>query len=472
MKKFLIVLVAIAALMLTASLAAAQDGLPGAGWNSGQQIQNIDTSSGSIMFTAYDKDGNASACGSAKTLDPGESYTYLTDIDCTVAAGFIGSAVVSADVDIAAVVNVNNKGVGAASGQYRGTSGLDVATTLSFPLIKSDHVGRTTTFFIQNASDLTNDITVVFTVNGVDYTETYDDVPANAMVVVVPSAVGVPTGNNNIGGLTVTGTQPLAGASLEHVTAASVSQNLQASKAFTPSEYDTTVYCPLLRNAYGSKLTTTGLQVQNVTTASTFNITVNYAYVGGGSKTVTVNNVGPGESANFLQSVDLPAGTLASATITAGGNIAAIVNDKATATDPQRVTTYACFGASSATSKINLPLVKEDFGGSVVNTTGIQVQNVGLSATTVTLVYNPDGGSAVTLSHTDTIQPGSSKTFYRVANGGTAGLTGSPGSLDGTVNGVVITSNNGQPVVAIANESSLTGALQDTKNYEGFNVAP
>lgn len=467
MKKIAVTLLLLVSLVATFSLVSAQGGLPGSGWTSGQQIQNVGGDDATVSFMAYDQSGTSTDCG-MQSLQPGQSYTYLTDVDCPVSPGFIGSAVVSADQPIAAVVNVNNKGVGAASGQYRGTSGSDASTEIAFPLVKSDHAGRTTTFFLQNASTDVNTITATFNIGGTTYEKVFNSVPGNAMVVVIPADAGAPTGTGNVGGLTVTGTQPLAGAALEHPTVTVAAENLQGSKAFTPNEYDTTAYCPLLRNAFGGKQTTTGLQIQNVDNIA-IDITVTYDYVGGGSSTATATGVLPGNSANFLQANDIPAGTLASGTIEATGTIAAIVNDKATASNPERVTTYACFSENGATPTISLPLVKEDFGGSVSNTTGIQIQNVGDSATIVTLVYRPTTGGSVSLSHTDAIQPGASKTFYRVANGGTTNLTGSPASLDSTVNGVTITAD--QPIVAIANESSLSGDIQDTKNYEGFNLS-
>ena len=103
-------------------------------------------------------------CGD-QALNPGESYTYLPDSDCpTMPAGFEGSAVASADQPIAAVVNVANRPVGAAAGQYTGTDGSAVSTSIAFPLVKSNHAGRTTTFFIQNASNSLNTISVEFKV--------------------------------------------------------------------------------------------------------------------------------------------------------------------------------------------------------------------------------------------------------------------------------------------------------------------
>ncbi|KAA3659921.1 MAG: hypothetical protein DWQ04_20915 [Chloroflexi bacterium] len=483
MKKYLF-LGTLALLLVVATSVLAQNGLPGGGWTSGQQIQNVGSSDATVQFNAYATDGTSYDCGS-QVLAVGGSYTYLTNVDCPVPSGFQGSAVVSSDQPIAAVTNVNNKGTGAASGQYVGTNGGSIATTVAFPLIKNNHSNRTSTFYIQNASSNLNDITATFSVNGTDYPKTYSDVPANAMVVITPSDAGVPSGQGNVGGLTVTGTEPLAGTSLEHETAPAVANNLQASRGFVPGDYDTAVACPLVRYSAGSKQTTTGVQAQNVGTEA-IDITITYSVVTGSTinPTATVTNVQPGESANFLQATDLNAKTVASATVTAVANdgtpdsatsvaVAAIVNDKAFATTPQRVTTYACFGTTNtATDSINLPLVKEDFGGSVVNTTGIQIQNVGNANTTLTLTYTPSGGTPVVITHSDPIAPGASKTFYRVGNSGTANISatsGSLASLNKTLNGVVVTSSGNVPIVAIANESSLSGAIQDTKNYEGFN---
>ena len=119
--------------------------IPGAGFTSGQQVQNTGSASSTSVFTAFDLAGQASNCGT-KAIAPGASQTYLTDTDCPVPATFIGSAVASADQPIVAIVNVNNRGTGAAAGQYQGTDIAQSATTLYFPLVKNDHSGRTTIF--------------------------------------------------------------------------------------------------------------------------------------------------------------------------------------------------------------------------------------------------------------------------------------------------------------------------------------
>lgn len=463
-KKILTVFAVLLVALIAVGIVAAETSvLPGSGWKSGQQIQNVGSATASVQFQAYSQTGTATNCGS-KSAAPGGSVNFLTDVDCSgLPAGFVGSAVVSADQPIAAIVNVNNRGTGLAAGQYRGTDGADVANTIAFPLVKNAFGGRTTTFYVQNASGSTNNITATFRIGANTYTKTFNAVPSNAMVVINPSDATPAFPANSVGSLTVTGTQALAGTSLEHEASAPVAQNMQASKAFTPNDFDDVAYCPLVRNAHTGNQMTTGIQAQNVG-ASAQTVKVDYAYsIGGGplqTKTVTSPSLASGESFTFFGAdgtYGLPAGSLGSATVTGtgGGDIAVVVNDRAfsPAVNPTRVTTYSCFASSGATTKVVLPLYKEVFGG---NTTGIQVQNVGSAATTVSAVYAPTGGPAVTITSAS-IQPGASYTYF-----------GLP-SLNNTFGGVTLTAS--QPIVAMANESSYgPGASgQDTKNYEGFN---
>jgi hypothetical protein len=101
MKK-LIPFIVVIVVLVTVGLVAAQGGLPGSGWKSGQQIQNVGAANAKVVFTAYDLSGTGFDCGE-KTIGAGASETYLTDVDCPVPAGFVGSAVVSADQPIAAI---------------------------------------------------------------------------------------------------------------------------------------------------------------------------------------------------------------------------------------------------------------------------------------------------------------------------------------------------------------------------------
>jgi hypothetical protein len=470
MKKVLPILVLAAVMIVAVGVVFAQ--LPGSGWKSGQTIQNVGGANATMQLTAYDQSGTSYDCGSQNVI-PGAVANFLTDVDCPVPSGFLGSAVVSADQPIAAVVNVNNKGTGLASGQYQGTDGADVATKIVFPLAKNDHNGRTTTMYVQNASQSPNNIQAVFSVNGVNYTKTYNNVPANAMVVVSPTDTTpvMPSGPGNFGSLTVTGSGPLAGSSLEHQTSAPVGENLQASKAFTDADGSTTVFCPLVRNQHTSKGQTTGTQVQNVS-GGPVNISYTVDAPGGPYGPFTVNNVADGASANFFMgnpALGIPAGTLGSAKITATGNVVAVTNDKGTSDGNERVTTYACFGGGS--QSVNVPQSKEHFGG---NTTGIQTQNVGNSATKVTLDYKATNGQALTIVSKNNVAPGASinvVNLYKLPDAVWDVTSGTPANMINTLSGVVVTGTS--DLAVIANESSngdlAPASNQDTKNFEGFN---
>jgi hypothetical protein len=464
MKKVVMILVLVVALAAVGLVAA--QGLPGSGWQSGQQIQNLGGGDAKVVFTAYDPNGAAFQCGAERTVPSGGSTTFLTDQHCPVPAGFIGSAVVSADQPIAAITNVNNRGTGAAAGQYQGTYGADVANTISFPLVKNNHFGRTTTFYVQNASNSSNKINATFSVQGQTFNHAYNNVPGNAMVVIIPSDAGVGAGTGQVGSLTVTGTQPLAGASLEHQHSAAVGQNLQASKAFVAGDAGTTIYCPLYRNAHTNKLQTTGLQVQNVTNASiSVDVTVS---AGGQTFGPFSQNVAAGASATFFApNLPIPAGTVGSAKAVATGNIVGVVNDRGTENGVDRLTTYACGADSAGSQSVAIPLAKEFFGG---NTTGIQVQNIGNAPTQVTLTYKAAGGQTLTLQSANNVAPGQSITAFGISNPNANWqvVQGTAAQMNNTNSGVSVSAS--QPVLAIANESSAApnASGQDTKNYEGF----
>ena len=465
MHKKIFVLV-LALLLVSVGIVSAQSGnLPGSGWWSGQQIQNVGSASTSVLFTAYDGQGNDFPCGNPKTAAPGQSVNFLTNTDCTVPAGFVGSAVVSADQPIAAIVNVVNMPSGTAAGMYRGTDGADVANTIAFPLMKNNYFGRSTTLYIQNASSSPNTITVTVRVGAASSTKTFNNVPASAMVLVGPADVSPAMGNNTAGSATVTGTGALAGAALEYQTAVALGSNLHAYTAFGPQDFAQRAFCPLIRNDYVRL--NTGIQAQNVHTAAQ-NITITYSYRVNNTgavqtKSITKGPVAAGAAVTFFTPSDgLPARAVGSATVQgASGPIAVIVNDETFTLSPNRVAAYTCFPDTADTTEIALPLYKEFYFG---DTSGIQVQNVGNAPANITATYYPPSGTPVVFTQNN-VAAGASATFYSVSNS-------SPALLQ-TAGGVVVTSN--QPIVAIVNEEPGTKAgarpasTQDAKIYEGFN---
>ena len=476
MKKTLLILSALLVLALGVSLVGAQSGLPGSGWETGQQIQNIGSGQAdAIAFVAVAQNGTETNCGTATNVAAGASANFLTG-NCAIPAGFVGSAIVSSDQPIAAIVNVNNRTVGKAAGQYKGTDSSDVAMEVNFPLVKNNFGGRTSTFYVQNASDGPVNVTATFvTVPGGTNTETYNNVPAGAMVVIIPADAGVPTGG--LGSLNVSATGNIAGAVLESEHGVTTGNNLQAARGFTAGDAAPTIYCPLVRNGHTARNQTTGIQVQNVSGAAQ-TITVTYSYNGDQTKVVTSPSVADGASFTFFgadATYGLPTGALGSAKVEGeNGDVIAIVNDRGFALSPSPVTAYACFPETQATQEVVVPLYKEYFFG---NTSGIQVQNVGDGPTTVTLVYQGVKGNnpvSATVSHSTPIPAGQSATFFGVSQGtAPAGITGVNANLVNSFGGITITSDN-ENIVVIANESSFggfgtTASGQDTKNFEGFN---
>jgi hypothetical protein len=462
--------------VLSFSLVAAQSGLPGAGWESGQQIQNVGSGPANIIFTAYGQDGTSYDCGSSSSVAVGASVNFLTSA-CPVSAGFLGSAVVSADQEIAAIVNVTNRTVGKAAGQYKGTDGASTATTVNFPIVKHNFFGRTTAFYMQNAGTTAVNIQADFTTTSGSYSHTYTNVPANAMVVVSPADASVPSGD--LGSLTVTSTNALAGSSLEYEHGATVGNNLQASRGFTAADEGTTVFCPLYRKNHTARSFSTGAQVQNVSGAAA---SVDFTFTYAGGSYADTQTVQPGESYTFFSGsiAAIPNGALGSVKVESDQNVVVVVSDRGFGVNPSPLTAYACFSVDNATTDVTIPLYKEYLGG---NSSGLQIQNVGNAATTnVTVTYAPDPSffptkSPVTFSYNTAVAAGESVTFFGVSQsfGIPAGVTvtsGTASTLQGTFGGVTISAD--QPIVVIANESSLalsgqTPSGQDNKNYEGFN---
>lgn len=119
-------------------------------------------------------------------------------------------------------------------------------------------------------------------------------------------------------------------------------------------------------------------------------------------------------------------------------------------------------GFASGSSTVGVPLVMANNSGFY---TGIQIQNVGSSSTTVTVDYSANtAGSFNPADETCNLSAGASCTL--IQNGGA--WTGK------YIGGATVTSNNGQELVAIVNQVSLGGGGVGPFGtaYEGFNPTP
>lgn len=489
MKKIVTYLVLIAVLV-SATVAFAQTGLPGSGWWSGEQIQNVGSSDANVTVVAYDMSSSNTYTANA-TVSSGAAYTFTPNDFASMPDGFQGSAVVSADQPIKAIVNVTNRqsgslGVagGKAAAQYQGIDGSMVDTTLYFPLVKGDHYGKTTTFYIQNAGTSAATATATFTMrNGDTHVYTTPSIGPNQMVAfsVFDAGTYSPSSNDGrVGGLVVTSSQPLAGTVLEHYTTESPATIAQGTRGFTSADFDTKAYAPVIKNSRFNRFT--GIQVQNVS-GGDVDITVTYAGTAGAcagnTYTDSVTGVADGTSHTFVQlpgQTNLPSDCTASATIEATGNIVAIVNEAyvssyVSAGNDQRAVTSSAIPASSATTKISVPLFKDD---RFEKRTGLQIQNVGSAqATNIVATFVCSGGASFTaVSKPQTVDAGAAVLFYHPSTQGSMFEAANPFASDNVNCSVTVTAD--QPVVAIANESVTPGAAlaQDNNNYEGFNLTP
>jgi hypothetical protein len=491
MKKLSVVSILLLIVMLSASVVSAQTGLPGSGWWSGEQVQNVSDSQATVVITAYDSASTATyseqvtlAGGASVTFTP---HNYFTDMP----SGFQGSAVVSADQPIKAITNVTNQpsgsfGVtgGMAAAQYQGTDGTAVADTLYFPLAKGDHYGKTSSFYIQNAGSANaTSVVATFTMrNGDTHTYNLPTIGPNQMVVfsVHDSSTydsGIADNDGKIGGLVVAGDQSLAGVVLEHDTTGDPAVVLNGTRGFTSSDFDTKAYAPVIKRERYSRFT--GLQVQN-TSGGNIDVTVTYAGTAGAcagnTYQDTATGIPDGEAKTFVHygdaNTNLPANCTATAIIEGTGNFVAVVNEQQTSGDAYGIT-YSAMIDGAATTKVSAPLFKDNRYGT---TTGLQVMNVGTAATTSwTATFMCTGAASFTAvsddSNTGQIAQGSAYLFFTPSDDGVF-TTANPFSADSVNCAVTIEAD--QAIVAIANEMGWPGGTKaiDDNNYEGFNLTP
>ena len=169
MKKFSAIVV-IAILLVAATSALAQGGLPGSGWWSGETIQNVGDADANIQVTAY---GGGSSYLASKVVAPGAFTNFTPNDFATMPSGFQGSALVSSDQPVKAIVNVTNRlsgdlGVtgGKAAAQYQGMESTMVGSPLYFPITKGDSYNKTTTYYVQNAGSSAATATANFKQSG------------------------------------------------------------------------------------------------------------------------------------------------------------------------------------------------------------------------------------------------------------------------------------------------------------------
>jgi len=464
--------------------------LPGSGWVTGSQVQNVGTGDAVIQMCVYGQTGGE-WCLDGTGVPPESSVNFL-GTSFGWPDGSIGSAIVSSGQPIVAQTTETN---GTAAAQYQGVDQLD--TQVSFPLVKNDYKGggKFTTFFVQNAGSSAAVIYATYTAeDGTQYSwNSGSAVEPGRMVVLNPTDVSFPT--DQLGSLLVTSTVSIAGVVNEHHVTEAI--YLQATRGFAPADAGTTLLIPTIKRQFGNR--STGPIIQN---ASGGPVDIYITYKGTGIDFVQyAQNVPDSASVTFFENAEvcpagatcgrtgtpLPAGTLASAVVTATGDIVGVVNETfytIPAGQNQRQTATSAFNQAAATTKIAVPLYKvnHDYKNS-----GIQLQNTNLATTAhVTATFSLGGSGGVPVTKyvlIGPIDPGQSMTLFKLyaALPPACSWVGpgfpSPWSTSSTsaerFGSVTIVAD--QPIVAAVTEADddpTVGDRQDIKSYEAFNLTP
>jgi hypothetical protein len=317
----------------------------------------------------------------------------------------------------------------------------------------------TSGFQIQNLSGSTANITITYYNNtsGTVAASVGDTISANGAKTYFPLS-SVSSGFN--GSVVISSDVPIA----------AITNVLGDNGAFGAS-YDgfssgaTAVYAPLIMR--GNSGFNTWFNVQNTgSSTATINITYTPGSAGSGMTESSIT-IPPGAAKTFDQSTSAYAGLgtkfVGSATITSvGGSPQPVV---ATVMEVGPTTLFAYDGFTGGSTNLAIPLVNANNSGYV---TGIQIQNLGGSATNVTLSYTPSvAGTACT--ETNTINAGASATFAFNAFAVTVAGENCANGARFIGSASVSTNSASQPLVAIVNQ--LNGSANKGAAYNSFNPA-
>jgi hypothetical protein len=430
---------------------------PAGTWASGIQIQNqSETADANITITFYWAMGTPNAGQVAYTfndvIEAGKSQTYYVPSHIPgLPSDFVGSAVVTADQPVAAILNTTRtdgqlKRMGSATGV------LSPATNVFAPYLRKHFYGRNSYVAIQNTSDQQASVTVTYydgtTGNQIAAaTENWTIAPFTTKISYQDANANLP--NAFSGSAVIAGNQPLA----------VVVNNANAGTDVDTSGFEsynglatgsTTLYLPKLTvNYYGFQSSFT---VQNVGNMAT-DVTVTYTF-GGVEYTQTRNGLAPNSAwAVYLATQStLPAGLsgAGSAVVTSSQPLVGLV------TEVQRDRGYAVISSAVAQGTATSAVLFPKFTYEYYNYSGgIQIQNIGNQATTVVLTFSQAGRADVVVT-SDPIPAGQSASWFG---------THVPG-LTMDFNGSVTAVSNGQPIAGIYTERNN---LQPGDTYVAYN---
>ena len=421
------------------------------------QVLNLGAAPADIYIYYYNQDGTLATMDGtnpnpyADTVAVGESNTYFP---VHAADGFNGSVVIESTEEIAVISNINYISPSVQSSWLGFKAG---GPELVFPLIMKGNNSNDTTFNVQNTTDQPVNITIEFVPEPgagyaaiADVTDTLPAFAAHTYDQRTMSAFSGVTAWVGSAKVSVDGAGAIAG----------VAQQIDALRN-TGTAYNgflggsATVQVPLLMKENNNMWTS--INCQNMGPGVT-DVTVNYVPESGYPALAAESKTGVAE---FGTAVFIQYGApqwVGAATVTAGNNLACIVNQTNLVT--YYASAYEGFDALVASDEVVAPLVQfQDQGDSMPLWTSVNVKNLGTDSTNVTMDFKPAPGFSDVANATKAIGGGAVGVFLFYDPNG-----------DGTnaIGGAEISSDDGDLLAVVVNQQKLNFSGDVYSSYNGF----
>ena len=450
MKKRVMFVVVLALLIGLLSFATAF-----AATTTGIDVVNLSNSAGSVVVTFYAADGSSPGSVSENISAFGAVNFYIPNIPSTTLPAGQYSAVVSSDVPVAATVGLTDSPEKLGD-DYVGTS--VPAAELSFPLIYRNYGSYTSQLVIQNANNSAQTVNIEFFKQGVTTPAATDSANIQPMSYAVFDLADYAAFGNDFGGAVVTGSGPLAGTAIairDKGTGPAAKAEL-TYRAFTADQQGAEILLPLFYNNFNKF--NSGINVVNRGAVAT-DVTVEYTSsngVAGGPWTTAPQTLQPGQMYTFYQPAGLPSGVFGSAVVSSTAADVAVVVSSARVDGNGNNVAFAYEGAvsSAGSSCVALPVVHNRTSWK----TGINILNLGASASSVTITYSSSNPATPDATKTYSVPANSPLTIYMPTDAATA---------LGFYGGASLESTNGQPMLVLASSANTTAGI--ARNYVGVN---
>jgi hypothetical protein len=460
MRKVTVGLVVISLLVVSLGMVGSAAALPGGTWVSGVTVANLDSTEATVSIAFYNQNGSVALNFDGGKIAGNAAKTwYLPSHITALASGFVGSAVVSADKQIAAIVNTqlpsgSNPGrLGASTGV-----GTPVATVYATQ-VEKNYYGWNSYCSVQNTG------ATAFSVNAFYYDSTgaqsgsarTQSIPAYSSFIFDQGVDSVLPNGVYSAKFVGDATHLLAvvcnfyNAGLD-TTAGS---DMQFHSYNGMGTGGTTLYLPrVVKDYYNYQ---SGLKIQNIGTEA-LTVTVSYN-IGGGTYTQNSTSIGPGQSWGpyMGNAAQLPA-SMASVSgsgsavvvvnnVTANKSIIATVNEDNRTNPAGRGVTYEAAVATEGASALVFPQVTARYYG---YSSGIQVQKVEAGTATCTVDFSASGNvAAFQLTGVSLTDASPSYSLFAPAATGSRSTVANQDNY----NGAVTVNCTGAKVIGIGNNS-------------------